>query len=72
MNKKLYLNLTNANPQYRDMPLAIRRDLVITVHANLTARDNGTVEMVTYIFAPPHGSWEVLETYEEVMNQLEK
>ena len=72
MNKNLYLNLTNANPQYRDMPLAIRRDLVITVHANLTARDNGIVEMVTYIFAPPHGSWEVLETYEEVMNQLEK
>lgn len=66
----LFLNLTNANPQYRDMPLAIRKDQVITVHSNLTVRENGTAEMVTYIFGPPHGSWEVLENYETVMNQL--
>lgn len=66
----LFLNLTNANPLNRGMPLAIRRDLVLTVHANLAVRENGTAEMVTYVFGPPHGTWEVLETYDAVMQQL--
>lgn len=66
----LFLNLTNASPQNRDMPLAIRKDLVLTVHANVAARENGTAEMVTYIHCPPHGTWEVLETYESVWQQL--
>lgn len=66
----LFLNLTNANPQNRGQPLAIRRDLVITVHANLAVREDGNTELVTYIFGPPHGTWEVLETYESVWQQL--
>jgi len=66
----LYLNLTNANPQFKGMPIAIRKDLVITIHANLTVREDATTELVTYIFAPPHGTWEVLETYTEVIEQL--
>ena len=67
-----FLTLTNANPLARNMALSIRKDLVLTVHANLTTRDDATVEMVTYIFGPPHGTWEVLETYEYVMQQLNK
>jgi len=65
-----FLTLTNANPLARNMPLAIRKDLVLTVHANLITRDDATVEMVTYIFGPPHGTWEVQETFKEVWTQL--
>jgi hypothetical protein len=28
--------------------------------------------MVSFVFLPPHGSWEVLETYDEIMQQLEE
>jgi hypothetical protein len=66
----LYLNLTNANPQFKGMPIAIRKDLVITVHANVAVREDTTTEMVTYIFAPPHGTWEVSEPYADVIEQL--
>ena len=65
-----FLKLTNANPQNRNMPLAIRKDLILTVHSNLALRDDGTAEMVTYVFGPPHGTWEVLETYDYIMEQL--
>jgi len=67
-----FLKLTNANPLNRGMPLAIRKDLPVTVHSNLTTRDDSTVEMVTYIFGPPHGTWEVLETYDYIMQQLDE
>lgn len=67
-----FLTLTNANPQNRNMPVSIRTDLIITVHANVVQREDGTTEMVSYIFAPPHGTWEVLETHEYIMNNLEK
>lgn len=65
-----YLKLTNASPTQRGMKLAIRKDQVITVHRNLTTREDGTVEHVTYIFGPPHGTWEVQETFEDVWAQL--
>lgn len=65
-----YLNLTNASPTQRGMPLAIRKDQVITVHSNLTVREDGTAELVTYVFGPPHGTWEVQETFEQVWTQL--
>jgi hypothetical protein len=67
-----FLNLTNANPLARNMPLAIRKELILTIHANLVTRDDGTVEMVTYLFGPPHGTWEVLETHEYIMKQLNR
>ena len=68
----LFLKLTNANPQNRSMPLAIRKDLVLTVHSNMAVREDSSIEMVTYVFGPPHGTWEVLETYEYVMEQLQE
>lgn len=67
-----FLKLTNAHPLSRNQPLAIRKDQVITIHSNLTSREDATVEMVTYIFGPPHGTWEVLETYDYIMQQLDE
>ena len=65
-----FLNLTNANPLNRGMPVSIRKDLVVTVHANHVIREDQSVEMVTYVFAPPHGTWEIIESYTTVMQQL--
>ena len=65
-----YLNLTNANPAQRGNSLAVRADLIVTVHTATVTREDLTAELVTYIFCPPHGSWEVLETYEDIVNEL--
>ena len=45
----LFLKLTNANPLNRSMPLAIRKDLVLTVHSNMAVREDSSIEMVTYV-----------------------
>jgi len=68
----MYLNLTNASPQHKGTKLAIDRNLVVTAHASQVTREDGTAEMVTFIFCPPHGTWEVTETFDQVLNQLNK
>jgi hypothetical protein len=68
----MYLNLTNASPQHKGTKLAIDRDLVVTAHESQVLREDGVLEQVTYLFCPPHGTWEVEETFEQVLKQLNK
>jgi hypothetical protein len=68
----MYLNLTNASPQHKGTKLAIDRDLVVTAHNSVVTRENGDIETVTFLFCPPHGTWEVQETFEQVLKQLNK
>lgn len=68
----MYLKLTNASPQHRGTPLAIERSLVVTAHASSVTREDGTVETVTYLYCPPHGTWEALESFDQVLKQLNK
>ncbi len=66
----MFAQLTNANPLHRGQPISIRTDLIVTVHANTALREDGSTESVTYLFVPPHGTWEVQESYETVMGLL--
>lgn len=55
---------------HKDQPIAIRRDLIVTVHMNTIVRDDGTIDTVTFLFVPPHGTWEVKEDYDTVIKLL--
>jgi len=67
----MFITLTNSSPQYRGQKISIRKDLIVTVHRNdAVVREDGTIEAVTFIFVPPHGTWEVTETLDEVMDLL--
>jgi hypothetical protein len=68
----MYLNLTNASLAHKGTKLAIDRNLVVTAHASMVTREDGALEMVTYLFCPPHGTWEVTETFDQVIKQLNK
>ena len=66
----MYIKLTNATPAHKGTPLAIRKDLVVSVHHNTIVREDGTVEPVTFLHCPPHGTWEAEDTFESVVAQL--
>ena len=66
----MFITLTNANPLYKGKPIAIKKDLIVTVHSAMVERENDLFENVTFIFVPPHGTWEVNETYEDVIDML--
>lgn len=68
-----FLNLTNANPNNFGERVAIRRNLIVSVFTAKVLRDGATEPTpVTCVFAPPHGTWEVQESYKDVFAQLNK
>jgi hypothetical protein len=70
----MFLKLTNAAPEYRGMPLALRAEMILSVFQTTMKRgpeDNQTEELVTVVYSP-QGSWEVEETVDQVLAQLNK
>ena len=66
-----FLNLTNAGAVNTGKRVALRRDLVTTVFSQDIIRNEGDEpETITCIFCPPLGTWEVKETFDQVMKQL--
>jgi len=66
----MFISLTNASPAHKGKSVAVRKDLIVSVFRNTVIREDDTVEEVTLVFAPPHGTWEVEETYEEIVAKL--
>jgi hypothetical protein len=59
----MLLYLTNANQDHRLKPIIINSDNVLSMTRD---DDRG----ITFLFMPPHGTWEVCETLEEIHGQL--
>ena len=72
----MFIKLTNASPAHKGKSLYINSSTVVTVYRAEAVRavdENGEVtekEEVTFVYCPPHGSWEVVESLEEVASQL--
>ena len=70
----MFLKLTNAAPDYKGMPLAVRSDIVLSVFQttlNRGTEDAPSQESVTVVYSP-QASWEVEETVDQVVEQLNK
>lgn len=65
----MYLVLTNAADGHEGNKVAIKKDLVLVVH-NSNEEKDGVITNKTYVFCPPHGTWEVSESFKEVIEQL--
>ena len=68
----MFITVTNASPALRGHKVSIDEKVVISVFRNTITREDETIEDVTFIFCPPHGTWEVSETVEEVTAMLNK
>lgn len=68
----MFLKLKNANPSLRGESILINSEMIFSIYRGDAMRENGIMESVTYIFAPPHGSWEVLDTIENISAQLKR
>ena len=66
----MYITLTNAAPAHRGNKLAIDSKLIATIHNSDVVRDSSETENITFIFCPPHGTWEVTESLDEVVAEL--
>jgi hypothetical protein len=72
----MFITLTNASTQNKGKKITLNADLIVSIWRGEVVRasdEDGNIterEEVTLIFIPPHGTWEVEETHEEVLAQL--
>lgn len=66
----MYITLTNAAVAHLGNKISINTDLIATVHDGFATRENGLTENVTYVFCPPHGTWEVSESLAQIVSIL--
>lgn len=63
--------LTNASPQHRGRQVAINSNNIVSIFTeNVTREGEDSPETVTFVFCPPHGTWEVIESIEEITEKV--
>lgn len=65
------ITLTNSNREQRGQRILINPEHIVSVNRGTVTRDDGVLETVTFLFMPPHGTWEVSETLEEILALLD-
>ena len=72
----MFITLTNASTASKGKKITLNADLIVSIWRGEVVRaadEDGNItekEEVTLIFIPPHGTWEVEETHEEVLALL--
>jgi hypothetical protein len=72
----MFIKVKNAAKDFLYKPLYIKADVILTVYEGVSVRNEGThdeyKEDVTFIFSPTHGTWEALDSAEDIHKQLEQ
>jgi len=68
----MFITLTNANEAHRGNKVAVRISEIISVYNSTVTKENGVLENITLVYAPPHGTWEVSEALEHIVSELNK
>jgi hypothetical protein len=67
----MFLTLTNSNSTQPGEAISINMSMVVTMNRAIVPQEDGTELAKTYLFIPPHGTWEVKETLGEIMTMLD-
>lgn len=65
-----YMLLTNAATGHEGNKVAIKKDLVVSIHHQYNKGTDNIITSKTFIFCPPHGTWEVSESIESIVEML--
>jgi hypothetical protein len=75
----MFITLTNASPIYKGQSISLNSDFIATYWRGDAVRgineETGEItekEEVTFVFLPPHGTWEVLDLPEDISKKLNK
>jgi hypothetical protein len=66
----MFIKLTNANKDFFGKPILLRKEVIVTVYNNIRVNEDSSIEEVTFVFAPPHGEWQVQESVEQIHEML--
>lgn len=68
----MLITLTSSSPVLKGNPIVLNTDVIVSIFRTPVTRTDGVIDDVTYIHCPPHGTWEVQESVEEVVALIEK
>ena len=68
----MIIQLTNTNPDVKGDPIALNSDFIVSIREGKAKRDDGTEEFVTFVFCPPHGTWEVSDSLASILKTINK
>lgn len=71
----MFIKLTNASSLHKGKQLAIDTSIILTMNqapVEFTHEGDTYKEEVTYLFCPPHGTWEVSESIDEIVEMINK
>jgi hypothetical protein len=72
----MFITLTNASPAHQGKKVTLNKSAIVSVWRGDAARavdEDGAVtekQEVTFVFVPPHGTWEVEESHQAVIDLL--
>lgn len=68
----MFIILTNANDAFKGTKVALNSESIVSVYntENLAKKNDGIIEKVTYVYCPPHGTWEVEESMETIVDMI--
>ena len=72
----MLITLTNANKSHKGKQITLNSEMIVSIHrgdAVRAADEDGNItekEEVTFIFVPPHGTWEVEELLEDIIKKI--
>ena len=64
-----FITLTNAAEAHYGKSITICTALIATIHEALVVIDE-VEELKTFVFCPPHGTWEVQESLKSITEKL--
>jgi len=72
----MFITLTNASPAHKGKKITLNTANIVTIwrgDAVRAADEDGKpteTEEVTFVFVPPHGTWEVEEQHDDIIKML--
>lgn len=66
----MFITLTNASPAYKGLALSIKKDIIVSVFEDTIESEDGT--KTTRVFSTNGNTWEVEESFQDVIKLLNK
>jgi len=66
----MFITFTNANEAHKGNKVAVKISEIVSIYDTTVTRESGILENITLVYAPPHGTWEVTESLEDIVKEI--
>ena len=66
----MFITLTNASEAHKGNKVSVKISEIVSVYETTVTKESGILENITLVYAPPHGTWEVTENLDDIVNTL--